>query len=745
MAKDQVRISFKVFNEDFNRAMREMREDTTKLNREFRLQKEQMKLTGSSTDKLKAEVNYLGERYKQAQQRVKETSKQLERAKEIYGENSEEVKKLEGQLVNAQVQEQRFANQLEIANQKLKEAEDYTIQYGRSLQETGQKMQDIGAKANEWGNKLTTRLTLPILGIGTASVKMGMDFEQNIGKVGTMISGQSERLKELEEDIKNVAVTTGKTTADITDGTYNVISAFGDAEDTMEKVEINAKAATAGMAETTDALNLSSAVMKGYGDTTAEANQKVMDLAFETLRLGQTSFPDLASSIGRVIPTSNELGISQEELFAVFSTGTGVTGNASEVSTQYQGVLKALMAPTKEMTALMEEMGYADGQAMIEKEGLGGAIQLIVDKSKKSGVPLQKYIGSIQGLVLALTLAGEQSDVYADKLDQLMDAEGAMDEAFQEMSDTTAFTWAQAMENMKIAAIELGEVLAPFVVKMAEGISNITEKFRELSPEQQEMVVNIGLVVAAIGPALIIFGKLATGMGAAIKVGGKLVENWGTIKMAGGMLAGFLKPIFATLFSPWGLAIAAAIAVGVLLWKNWDTIKEKASELLSNLKTKFENIKTAMTKPVNAARDAIDDAIEAIKGFFSNLRLKFPKIEMPKLPKFSLTGKFSLNPPSVPKLSVNWRSMGGIFKKPTIFPSGVGVGDAYRGIGSKAEVVAPLSTLLSYIKQAIPQQTAEPVVVNNINFNGNYGFRDEDDIDYFMKEAAKIIRREGSG
>src|SRR5699024_828984 len=212
MAKDQVKITFKVFNEDFNRAMREMREDTTRLNREFRLQKEQMRLTGSSTDKLKSEVNYLGERYKQAQQRVKETSEQLERAKAVYGENSEEVKKLEGQLINAQVQEQRFANELEIASQKLKEAENTTIQYGKGLQETGQKMQDMGAKATELGNKLTTRLTLPIVGIGTASVKMGMDFEQGVAQIGTLIPGQSERLKELEGDIKDVAITTEKST-----------------------------------------------------------------------------------------------------------------------------------------------------------------------------------------------------------------------------------------------------------------------------------------------------------------------------------------------------------------------------------------------------------------------------------------------------------------------------------------------------------------------------------------------------
>ncbi|HLR35956.1 MAG TPA: phage tail tape measure protein, partial [Tissierellales bacterium] len=696
---------------------------------------------------------------------------------------------------------------------------------------------------------------------------------------------------------------------------------------------------------------LASAVMKGYGDITAESNEHVMDLAFMTLKLGQTSFPELASSIGKVVPTSNELGISQEELFTVFATGTGVTGNASEVSTQYQGVLKALMAPTKEMTALMEEMGYEDGQAMIAKEGLAGSIQLIVDKADETGTPLQKYIGSIKGQVLALALAGEQSDVYADKLEQMQDATGAMDEAFNEMSDTTAFTWAQAMEKMKTAAIELGEVLAPVVSKIADGIGKLADKFRVLSPEQKESVAKFMAIVAAIGPILKIFGpllnftgKLTTGFGSfvvalgkagsfsallapkltAIKAGFsvlmgpvgivialvaafafaayKIVKNWDIV---GPFLKGIwdkIKEIFftsiefiknlievvwtgmATFFvtawqiitTPfifiwelikstvisamsiieaiigtvlgviqviwqiiWGFigefvisiweGIKTVISTAVEFVKNiivayitsikifwstvWETIKTITSTVWEGIKTVistvinviktiittvftvvqnivttiwnaiktaittpinaakeivsttienirstisrifnsiktttqrvWNNIKEKMTEPINSAKERISDILEDIKGFFSKLKLKFPKIEMPELPHFRLEGKFSLKEMTVPRLKVDWRSMGGIFKSPTILPGGIGVGDAYRGVGSKAEVVAPLSTLLSYIKQVVPQHTAEPTVVNNINFNGNYGFRDKNDIDYFMKEAAKIIRREG--
>src|SRR5699024_10452072 len=124
MAKDQVNISFKVFNEDFNKAMNEMKKGTTELNREFKLQQSQMKLSGSETDKLRSSVNYLSQRYDQAKDRVRLTEEQLAKAKTTFGENSEEVRKLEGQLVNAKIQEQNFANELQIATQRLKEAED---------------------------------------------------------------------------------------------------------------------------------------------------------------------------------------------------------------------------------------------------------------------------------------------------------------------------------------------------------------------------------------------------------------------------------------------------------------------------------------------------------------------------------------------------------------------------------------------------------------------------------------------
>lgn len=137
-------------------------------------------------------------------------------------------------------------------------------------------------------------------------------------------------------------------------------------------------------------------------------------------------------------------------------------------------------------------------------------------------------------------------------------------------------------------------------------------------------------------------------------------------------------------------------------------IKTKASSIFNSLKTSISGIfssikstassvwgqiKTAMVTPVNAAKDAISSAINKIKGFFSGLSLKFPKIQMPALPHFSLSGDFSLKPPRVPKLSVDWYDKGGIFSGPQV----IGVGE------KRPEFVGALDDLHAIVKGAMQE------------------------------------------
>ncbi|WP_163581107.1 phage tail tape measure protein [Gracilibacillus saliphilus] len=127
---------------------------------------------------------------------------------------------------------------------------------------------------------------------------------------------------------------------------------------------------------------------------------------------------------------------------------------------------------------------------------------------------------------------------------------------------------------------------------------------------------------------------------------------------------------------------------GSVLGNIVSTVKNKFNSIKSSATTIFNAVKTAIMKPIDTAKEKVKTAIDEIKGFFSGMKLKFPKISMPKLPKFSLDGKFSFNPPSVPKIKVNWNAAGGIFNKPTIFNT---ANAGLQGVGEAgSEAIIPL-------------------------------------------------------
>lgn len=538
----------------------------SKLNEVERAYKDNIKTTGENsreTKALKDELDKLSVEYSDNEEKIRNNVRTMEN--------------WESKVNNAEARLKNMERSLRDTNKEIDLQSSSWHKLSQKLETAGTKMKAMGEKLKTVGKNLTTKLTLPIVGVGTAAAKMGTDFNETMANIATMIPGENERLQQLKGDIQDVSITVAKSTDEIASGTYGVISAFGDAADTIEKVEINAKAARAGLATTDDALNLSSAIMKGFGDTTAESNKRVMDLAFETLRLGQTSFPELASSMGKVVPTTNELGISQEELFAVFATSTGVTGNASEVSTQYQGALKALMAPTKDMAKLMSELGYENGKAMIKQKGLIGSIETIVKKADESGQPLQKYIGSIQGQVLALALAGEQSDTYRDKLSQLMDSQGALDQAFEEQTEginATGFSFEQSMAKMRVAAQKFGDAMGTMLAKGAELLSLMADKLNKLTPQQQQMILQIAALIAAIGPATLIFGKLASVIGSIVgaisTISGAIAVVTTGATAATPAIAGLVK-VITVLSGPIGIAVGSLVALtagGIALYKH---------------------------------------------------------------------------------------------------------------------------------------------------------------------------------
>ena len=193
----------------------------------------------------------------------------------------------------------------------------------------------------------------------------------------------------------------------------------------------------------------------------------------------------------------------------------------------------------------------------------------------------------------------------------------------------------------------LAAYLAPAMEKVVDLVGRIASWFGNLSPETQALIAGIAGFVAVLAPLLMGLGKVAFAISSIIS----LVSTVG--------------PIFTALSGPIGIVIAviaALVAAGIYLYKNWDTIKAKAKALKDNIvkvfnqvKAKvtsiFNAVKEAITKPFTTAFNAVKKAIDKIKSVINGAKLKLPHI---KLPHFSISGKFSLTPPSIPKINVSW-------------------------------------------------------------------------------------------
>lgn len=344
-------------------------------------------------------------------------------------------------------------------------------------------------------------------------------------------------------------------------------------------------------------------------------------------------------------------------------------------------------------------------------------------------------------------LIEDQGETYKNLTDTL--AKYDLDFVDQETLDganqfNDALDTMKAIGSVAISTIgsQLAAYLAPALEKVVDWVGRLAQWLTTLSPEVLTVIGIIAAVVAAIAPVLIVLGKLATGISAILN------------------LANMLGVGIGALAGPVGIAIAviaALIAIGVLLYKNWDTIKAKATEvknwvvaqwkalkaqvaaifngikaqaiaiwngiksavstaanaiksavsgafnrLKGSVSATWNAIKNAITHPIQTAVGLVRAAISKIKGIINGAHFSLPKI---KLPHFKISGKLSLNPPSIPHVSVSWYKTGGIFDEPTI----AGIGEA------GPEAVVPLDQLwkkLDNIAAAAASSDNPTIVIN---------------------------------
>ena len=422
--------------------------------------------------------------------------------------------------------------------------------------------------------------------------------------------------------------------------------------------------------------------------------------------LVDVSVEDITGALKKMKPKMTDSNKTFEKLGVAVKDSNGELRSAEDVFYDSIAALSKIQNETERDQVAMELFGKsADQLAGVIDDG-GAALKQFGQEAADAGLILDQ-----------------------DTINSLNETNDTIDK----MKATVGGTLAQL-------GATVAQVLGPALEKFAGWLGMITEKLREMNPETMETILKIVGIAAAIAPVIIIIGKVISGIGAitsaisflmspmglivvaiaaVIAIGVALYKNWDTIcawantlkekvvaawtnlktgvvnivnniktavsnawnniknavvtttENMKNMLKGKLDNIKAA-YEAHGGGIKGIASAAVEAIKEYWTLGFDAINTLTG--GKLDAIKEKFTSAFNAVKDTVKNAIDAVKGWFSGLKLELPHI---KLPHFKLSGSFSLSPPSVPSISIDWYKKA--YDQPWLFTSPTIVGN--RGFG----------------------------------------------------------------
>lgn len=713
----------------------------------FELMKSQWDKNTSSAKKLKDEQKYLteqGETYQKKVGLVKEELKLLENAE---GDNKKAIEEKKAALNEAEVSLNEYKSRLKEVNEQLK--------FGKaSIEEYTEKVQKAGEKVKNAGSGMTKTVTAPILAAGAASAKMAMDFEDSMAKVSTIADATEVPMDEMQKAILNLSNQTGISSEEIAQNIYDSISAGQKTGDAVNFVSNSTKLAKAGFADAGAALDVLTTIMNAYGLKASEVTN-VSDMLIQTQNLGKTTVADLASSMGKVIPTANAYGVSLDELCAGYAIMTANGVATAESTTYMNGMLNELgKSGTNVSKTLKEKTGKTFKELMDSGMSLSDVLKIISDAATENNKSFGDMWSSSEAGKAGMILLGDSAENFNGVLEQMQNSAGATNTAFEKL-DTNSTKIKKATNEQKNDAIDLGttlmEELAPIIENIAEKISQFTEWFNGLSESEKQMIIQIGLIVAAIGPLLIVIGTVVSS-GAKI-IGGIPVIAKGLSGLFGIIAANpvlaIITAIVIVVFTLWttcdefregvleGIDILKTVLTagydfcvelgeeklgriqdayekygggitGILAasWQTWKEIWSTGFDVIDKLTGgKLTGVKNKFWSKFEEIKNVVKNALDAVKRFFAG-EWPTPKIKMPH---------FKISPPgwsigdlvkgSIPRLSVNWHAKGAILNRPTVINQSGNTIDVAGEAGPEA--VTPIETLKKYVREEVRANNAD--------------------------------------
>ena len=440
--------------------------------------KERLALLNAEHDRLQQELQQTGEP-------TDALRKKLERNESQIQQTTAKIQEQERQL-NSYAEELREAgvntDNLEEANGRLQKSYEKLQSSQQTLQKINEKQQQVQQSISKTKGQLLG--TIGAIGaIATAvyagPVQAAQKYETAIAKVGTIADTQEVPLGTLSQQIMQLSNQTGIAASAVADDVYNAISAGQKTADAVNFVTNSTKLAKAGFAESSQTLDVLTTVLNAYG-MSADKVGTVSDMLVQTQNKGKVTVGELASSMGKIIPTANASNVSLEQLCAGYAIMTSKGIAAAETTTYMNSMLNELSKSGSTTDKLLrEKMGGSFSELMKSGKSLGEILGGIQDEASKSGLALSDMFSSSEAGKAAMSLLSNGVDGFNASVQDMVNSVGATDSAFAKMEDTTEAKMEKAKNSIANLSIVLGQNLLPIVGNMADKVATVVTKVSE--------------------------------------------------------------------------------------------------------------------------------------------------------------------------------------------------------------------------------------------------------------------------
>ena len=428
-----------------------------------------------------------------------------------------------------------FSNKLSTAMSQLSTFAD-------NSENAGTRIEALGSSLTSVGTSLTTGLTLPIVGIGTASVSAAASFEEAMSEVQALTGATGSEFDALSEQAQELGASTRYSATEASNAMSELASAGFTTSEIMSAMPGLLDLAASGNVDLATAAGIASSTLRGFGLEASETAH-VSDVLAEAAARTNAGITDTGEAMKYIAPVASAMGISIEEVTAAIGLLSNAGIQGGQAGTVLRSALSRLASPSAEAAELMGQLGFnaydAQGKMLPLKDIIGNletATAGLTDEQKQNAIVTIFGQEAMSGM-LALTAAGPAQ--LEELTNSLENCDGSASKMAKTMQNNLKGKVTELKSALEGAGIAIGEKLIPALTNGVKKITEVVSAFNNLDEGTQKSIVKFGLVAAAIGPVVLITGKLVTGIGKVITVLHGLSTVIGGVGIAG-MTTGLL-------------------------------------------------------------------------------------------------------------------------------------------------------------------------------------------------------------